>query len=183
MFYAPILFNTLGFKNDASLYSAVITGAINVLSTVVSIYSVDRVEQWMLLLETGIQMFLSHVVIAVVMGMKMKDHPEELSKGYAVLVVVMVCICMVMGPLGWFIPSEIFPLETRSVGQGLSVCVNFLFTFVIGQAVLSLLCLFKFGMFFLGWILIMFTFVFFLLPETKKVPVEEMTEKVCWRGL
>ncbi|KAJ6809420.1 putative sugar transport protein 13 [Iris pallida] len=35
MFYAPVLFNTLGFKSDASLYSAVITGAVNVLSTVV----------------------------------------------------------------------------------------------------------------------------------------------------
>ncbi|MCI24309.1 sugar transport protein 13-like, partial [Trifolium medium] len=34
MFYAPVLFNTLGFKNDASLYSAVITGAVNVLSTI-----------------------------------------------------------------------------------------------------------------------------------------------------
>ncbi|RZB43899.1 Sugar transport protein 13 [Glycine soja] len=156
MFYAPILFNTLGFKNDASLYSAVITGAIN--------------------------MFLSHVVIAVVMGIKMKDHPEELSKGYAVLVVVMVCICMVMGPLGWFIPSEIFPLETRSVGQGLSVCVNFLFTFVIGQAVFSMLCLFRFGIFFFfsGWILIMSTFVLFLFPETKNVPIEEIAERV-WK--
>ncbi|KAL2602159.1 hypothetical protein AAZV13_10G210800 [Glycine max] len=79
----------------------------------------------------------------------------------------------------WLAHPKIFPPETRSVGQALSVCVNFLFTFVIGQAVLSLLCLFKFGMFFLGWILIMFTFVFFLLPETKKVPVEEMTERVC----
>ncbi|NDW60517.1 sugar porter family MFS transporter, partial [Yangia sp. PrR004] len=40
MFYAPVLFNTLGFKSDASLYSAVITGAVNVLSTLVSVYSV-----------------------------------------------------------------------------------------------------------------------------------------------
>lgn len=50
MFYAPVLFNTLGFKTDASLYSAVITGAVNVLSTLVSVYSVDRVGRRMLLL-------------------------------------------------------------------------------------------------------------------------------------
>ncbi|GAU18822.1 hypothetical protein TSUD_228120 [Trifolium subterraneum] len=58
MFYAPVLFNTLGFKNDASLYSAVITGAVNVLSTVVSIYSVDKLGRRMLLLEAGVQIWV-----------------------------------------------------------------------------------------------------------------------------
>lgn len=61
MFYAPVLFNTLGFKSDASLYSAVITGAVNVLATVVSIYSVDKVGRRVLLLEAGVQMFFSQV--------------------------------------------------------------------------------------------------------------------------
>ena len=61
MFYAPVLFNTLGFKSDASLYSAVITGAVNVVATVVSIYSVDKVGRRVLLLEAGVQMFFSQV--------------------------------------------------------------------------------------------------------------------------
>ncbi|KAL5195040.1 Sugar transport protein 13 [Glycine soja] len=174
MFYAPVLFNTLGFKNDASLYSAVITGAVNVVSTVVSIYSVDRLGRKMLLLEAGAQMFLSQLVIAVIIGMKVKDHSEDLSKGFAVLVVVLVCIFVSAfawswGPLSWLIPSEIFPLETRSAGQSIAVCVNLLCTFVIAQAFLSMLCFFKFGifLFFSGCVLIMSTFVLLLLPETK----------------
>ncbi|KAH1190957.1 Sugar transport protein 13 [Glycine max] len=148
MFYAPVLFNTLGFKNDASLYSAVIT---------------------------------------VIIGMKVKDHSEDLSKGFAVLVVVLVCIFVSAfawswGPLSWLIPSEIFPLETRSAGQSIAVCVNLLCTFVIAQAFLSMLCFFKFGifLFFSGCVLIMSTFVLLLLPETKNVPIEEMTERV-WK--
>ncbi|KAH1190959.1 Sugar transport protein 13 [Glycine max] len=187
MFYAPVLFNTLGFKNDASLYSAVITGAVNVVSTVVSIYSVDRLGRKMLLLEAGAQMFLSQLVIAVIIGMKVKDHSEDLSKGFAVLVVVLVCIFVSAfawswGPLSWLIPSEIFPLETRSAGQSIAVCVNLLCTFVIAQAFLSMLCFFKFGifLFFSGCVLIMSTFVLLLLPETKNVPIEEMTERV-WK--
>ncbi|XP_058769657.1 sugar transport protein 13-like isoform X1 [Vicia villosa] len=187
MFYAPVLFNTLGFKNDAALYSAVITGAINVISTIVSIYSVDKLGRRKLLLEAGVQMFLSQMVIAVVLGIKVKDNSEELSKGYATLVVVMVCIFVSAfawswGPLGWLIPSEIFPLETRSAGQSVTVCVNFLFTSVIAQAFLSMLCYFKYGIFFFfsGWILIMSIFVFFLVPETKNVPIEEMTQRV-WK--
>ncbi|CAI9762161.1 unnamed protein product [Fraxinus pennsylvanica] len=187
MFYAPVLFNTLGFGNDASLYSAVITGAVNVLSTLVSIYSVDKLGRRVLLLEAGIQMFLSQVIIAVVLGIKVTDHSENLSKGYAIFVVIMVCtfvsaFAWSWGPLGWLIPSETFPLETRSAGQSITVCVNLLFTFVIAQAFLSMLCHFKYGifLFFSGWVFIMSLFVLFLVPETKNVPIEEMTERV-WK--
>lgn len=57
-----------------------------------------------------------------------------------------------------------------------------LFTFVIGQAFLSMLCKFKYGifLFFSGWVLVMSLFVVFLLPETKNIPIEEMTERV-WK--
>ncbi|KAK9137301.1 hypothetical protein Sjap_007895 [Stephania japonica] len=187
MFYAPVLFDTLGFGNDASLYSAVITGAVNVLSTLVSVYSVDKVGRRVLLLEAGVQMFISQSVIAVVLGFKVKDHTNDLHKGFAILVVVLVCtfvssFAWSWGPLGWLIPSETFPLETRSAGQSITVCVNLLFTFLIAQAFLSMLCHFKFGIFifFSGWVLIMSTFVKFLLPETKNVPIEEMTDQV-WK--
>ncbi|KAK1387782.1 Sugar transport protein 13 [Heracleum sosnowskyi] len=187
MFYAPVLFSTLGFKDDASLYSAVITGAVNVLSTVVSIYVVDKLGRRILLLEAGVQMFLAQIVIAIVLGIKVTDHSENLGTAYAVVVVVMICtfvsaFAWSWGPLGWLIPSETFPLETRSAGQSVTVCVNLLFTFVIAQAFLSMLCHFKFGifLFFSGWVLIMSIFVVFLVPETKKVPIEEMTERV-WK--
>ncbi|KAL6971480.1 Sugar transport protein 13 [Sarracenia purpurea var. burkii] len=188
MFYAPVLFNTLGFKDDASLYSAVITGAVNVISTVVSIYCVDKLGRRFLLLEAGVQMFFSQVVIGIVLGLKLKDsNSSTLPSGYAILVVVMVCtfvsaFAWSWGPLGWLIPSETFPLETRSAGQSITVCVNLLFTFVIAQAFLSMLCHFKFGifLFFASWVLVMSVFVLFLVPETKNVPIEEMTEKV-WK--
>ncbi|CAA7017205.1 unnamed protein product [Microthlaspi erraticum] len=187
MFYAPVLFSTLGFGNDAALYSAVVTGAVNVLSTLVSIYSVDKVGRRVLLLEAGVQMFFSQVVIAIILGIKVKDHSENLEKGIAILVVVMICTYVAAfawswGPLGWLIPSETFPLETRSAGQSVTVCVNLLFTFIIAQAFLSMLCHFKFGIFifFSSWVLVMSVFVMFLLPETKNVPIEEMTERV-WK--
>ncbi|XP_075506778.1 sugar transport protein 13-like [Primulina tabacum] len=187
MFYAPVLFDTLGFGGDASLYSAVITGAVNVVSTVVSIYSVDKLGRRMLLLEAGFQMFLSQVVIAIILGIKVSDHSDDLHHGYAIFVVIMVCtfvsaFAWSWGPLGWLIPSETFPLETRSAGQSVTVCVNLLFTFVIAQAFLSMLCHFKYGifLFFSSWVLVMSVFVFFLVPETKNVPIEEMTERV-WK--
>ncbi|CAN6548016.1 unnamed protein product [Malus baccata var. baccata] len=176
MFYAPVLFQTLGFKSDASLYSAVITGAVNVLSTVVSIYFVDKAGRRILLLEAGVQMFLSQL-----------EHSNNLTPGLAILVVVMVCsfvssFAWSWGPLGWLIPSETFPLEARSAGQSVTVCINMLFTFIIAQAFLSMLCHMKFGifLFFCAWVLVMTIFVVFLIPETKGVPIEEMSERV-WK--
>nr|GMD63386.1 sugar transport protein 13 [Ipomoea batatas] len=187
MFYAPVLFATLGFKSDASLYSAVITGAVNVLSTVVSIYSVDKLGRRLLLLEAGVQMFIANIAIAIILGINVSDHSDNLGHGWGIFVVVMICVFVSAfawswGPLGWLIPSETFPLETRSAGQSVTVCVNLLFTFVMAQAFLSMLCHFKFGifLFFSGWILIMSLFVLFLVPETKNVPIEEMTERV-WK--
>lgn len=187
MFYAPVLFNTLGFKNDASLYSAVITGAVNVLATIVAIYVVDKLGRRFLLLQAGVQMFLSQVVIAIILGFKVTDTSDNLSSGIGILVVVLICTYVAAfawswGPLGWLIPSETFPLETRSAGQSVTVCINLVFTFLIAQAFLSMLCHFKYGIFFFfsGWVFIMSFFVWFLVPETKNIPIEEMTERV-WK--
>lgn len=123
--------------------------------------------------------------MALILGLKFSDE-KQLSKSFSVAVVVIICLFVAAfgwswGPLGWTVPSEIFPLETRSAGQSITVAVNLFFTFAIAQSFLSLLCSFKFGifLFFAGWIFIMTVFVFFFLPETKGVPIEEMV--LIWR--
>ncbi|KAJ6769735.1 SOLUTE CARRIER FAMILY 2 FACILITATED GLUCOSE TRANSPORTER [Salix purpurea] len=70
MFYAPVLFNTIGFGNDASLMAAVITGIVNVLATIVSIYGVDKWGRRFLFLEGGSQMLICQAVIAACIGAK-----------------------------------------------------------------------------------------------------------------
>lgn len=45
------------------------------------------------------------------------------------------------------VPSEIQTLETRSAGFSLSVSMNFLWSFVLGQCFLSMLCAMEFGVF------------------------------------
>jgi MFS family permease len=61
MFYAPVLFKTLGFGDDAALMSAVITGLVNLVCTLVSVYSADRFGRRILFLEGGVQMIISQV--------------------------------------------------------------------------------------------------------------------------
>ncbi|KAJ3682533.1 hypothetical protein LUZ60_015106 [Juncus effusus] len=185
MFYATVLFISLGFTSDAPFYSAVLLGSVNVLSTLVSVYAVDRVGRRLLLLEAGVQMFIALILISVLLGLRANDH--NISLVYAMLVILLLCtfvssFAWSWGPLGWLIPSEAFQLETRSAGQSVTVCVNLIFTFLIAQASLSMLCWLKYGIFafFAGWVVVMTIFVYFFLPETENVPIEEISEKV-WK--
>ena len=61
MFYAPVLFQTMGFESNASLLSAVVTGGVNVVSTLVSIILVDKIGRRKLLLEACVQMLIAQV--------------------------------------------------------------------------------------------------------------------------
>nr|GMC65107.1 sugar transport protein 7 [Ipomoea batatas] len=168
LFYAPVLFQSMGFKGTAALYSSALTGAVLVSSTVVSMAAVDSWGRRVLLISGGIQMIICQVIAAIILGLKFGDD-KVLSKGYSILVVAVICLFVAAfgwswGPLGWTVPSEIFPLETRSAGQT--------------QSFLSLLCALKFGIFllFAGFITIMTIFVYLFLPETKGVPIEEMMQ-------
>ncbi|KAG7960184.1 hypothetical protein I3843_10G110600 [Carya illinoinensis] len=183
MFYAPVLFNTIGFGSDTSLMSGVFTGGVNVAATLVSIYGVDKWGRRFLFLEGGIQMLICQAIVTAAIGAKfgVDGDPGELPKWYGIVVVLFICIYVAgfawyWGPLGILVPSEIFPLEIRSAAQSVNVSVNMILTFVIAQSFLSMLCHKKFGLFlfFAFFVLVMTIFVYFFLPETKGIPIEEM---------
>lgn len=180
LFYALVLFQSMGFGGNASFYASALTGAVLALSTLISIALVDRLGRRALLISGGIQMIVCQVIVVSILGLKFGAN-THLSKAESVVVVTVFCLFVLAfgwswGPLGWTVPSEIFPLETRSAGQSITVAVNLFFTFVIAQSFLSLLCALKYGifLFFAGWITVMTVFVYFLLPETKGIPIEEM---------
>ena len=184
MFYAPVLFDTIGFGSDASLMSAVITGSVNVVATCVAMYGVDKWGRRKLFLEGGIQMLICQIVVATCIGVKfgVDGKAENLPKWYAMVVVIFICTYVAgfawsWGPLGWLVPSEIFPLEIRSAAQSVNVSVNMIFTFIVAQIFLTMLCHLKFGLFifFAIFVCAMSVFVYYFLPETMGIPIEEMS--------
>lgn len=117
----------------------------------------------------------------------LSGNPGPLPKWYAGGLVGCICVYVAAfawswGPLGWLVPSEIFPLEIRSAAQSINVAVNMIFTFFVAQIFTWMLCHLKFGLFlfFALWVVIMTIFIFKLLPETKGVPIEEM--QMVWRN-
>ncbi|XP_054822879.1 sugar transport protein 10-like [Prosopis cineraria] len=188
MFYAPVLFKTIGFGSEASLMSAVITGLVNVVATLVSIFSVDKFGRRILFLEGGVQMLICQVLVGVMIAVKFGINGEgSLSKGDANFILFLICAYVAAfawswGPLGWLVPSEICALEVRSAGQAINVAVNMLFTFAVAQVFLTMLCHLKFGLFFFFacFVVVMTIFIALLLPETKNVPIEEMSN--VWKS-
>ncbi|KAG1368207.1 sugar carrier protein C-like [Cocos nucifera] len=188
MFYAPVLFKTIGFGGNASLMSAVIIGLVNVFATIVSIFTVDKLGRQKLFLQGGSQMLACQIIVGTLIAIKFGTSGEaNPSRTYAAFVVFFICVYVAgfawsWGPLASLVPSEIFPLEIRSAGQSINVSVNMFFTFIIAQAFLTMLCHMKFGLFYFfgAWVLIMTTFVAVFFPETKNVPIEEMI--LVWKA-
>ncbi|CAN1317016.1 Hexose carrier protein HEX6 [Linum perenne] len=99
----------------------VITGAIGILTTFLSMLIVDKIGRRKLFFIGGIQMFISQILVGGIMAAELGDH-GGIGKKYAVVVIVLIInyvagFGLSWGPLGWLVPSEIFPMEIRSAGQ------------------------------------------------------------------
>ncbi|KAK4280925.1 hypothetical protein QN277_012477 [Acacia crassicarpa] len=180
LFYAPVIFQSLGFGSGASLYSSVITSVALVLATLISMALVDKFGRRALFLEASAEMLICLVAVAIVLALEFGGG-KQLSRGISIFLVIVIFLFVLAygrswGPLGWLVPSELFPLEIRSSAQSLVVCVNMIFTALVAQLFLTSLCHLRFGIFllFAAFILVMAMFIFFFLPETKQVPIEEI---------
>ncbi|CAN6477979.1 unnamed protein product [Victoria cruziana] len=179
-FYAPLLFRTIGLRESASLMSAVVTGGVGLVTTFLSMLIVDKFGRRTLFIVGGILMLFPQVAVGAIMAEKLGDH-GVLSKADSCFVLVLIGVYVSgfgisWGPLGWLVPSEIYPLEIRSAGQSITVAVSFIFTFLIAQTFLAMLCHMKSGIFFFFavWVVVMTGFIYLFLPETKGIPIEQM---------
>ena len=179
-FYAPVLLRTIGMGESASLLSVVVTASVGMASTFASMFAVDKLGRRTLFLVGGAQMLVTQLLIGGIMATQLGDQ-GQVSKTCALVLIFLIAVYVAgfacsWGPLGWLVPSEIFPLEVRSAGQSIAVAVNFLLTIFVAQAFLAMLCNMKAGIFFFfaAWLVVMTAFIFLLLPETKGLPIEQI---------
>ncbi|KAJ3572991.1 hypothetical protein NPX13_g4861 [Xylaria arbuscula] len=88
----------------------------------------------------------------------------------------------------WVLNSEMFDVNTRSLGQASAAASNWLYNFLISRFTPQLFEALGYGVyfFFASLMVLSIFFVFFLVPETKGVPLEAMDRlfetKPVWRA-
>jgi len=179
IYYAPTIFKFAGVgSNKAALLATTWVGIINVLMTFVAIYLLDKVGRKPLLLFGLGGMAISLIVLGI-------GFDQTVSKG---LVGIMALICLFvyiasfaysLGPIGWLLNSEIYPLHIRGKAMGVATCANWVSNFIVTATFLNLINIFgKAGTFWLyGAIGILgIFFIWRFVPETKGKSLEEIED-------
>jgi sugar porter (SP) family MFS transporter len=185
-FYAPVLLRTVGMGESLALLSTVIVVAIYTVSTIVFMFFIDRFGRRTLLIAGSLQMLASELLIGAVMAARLGDEGGLGGRGWAAALFVLIGVYVAgyswsWGPMTWLVPAEVFPLEVRSAGQSVTVASGFVFTIFVAQGFLAMLCRMRAWLFFFfaGWIVVMTGFVYWFLPETKGMPIEQVGK--VWR--
>ena len=106
----------------------IMSGVLNVTQLVgvaSSLVTMDKFGRRPLLLWGSAAMFVSHFIIAVLVGRFSKDWSAHRAEGWtsvAFLLFYMLAFGASWGPVPWAMPSEIFPSSLRAKGVALSTC-------------------------------------------------------------
>ena len=120
VYYSPKIFLKAGFEgNEAAIWASVSVGIINVLFTVLSIYLVDKIGRRKLYF-----IGLSGIIISLIcMGLFIIPPDVHASNYKWFLVISMLSyvgfFTLSIGPLGWLLISEVFPLKVRGLGSSI----------------------------------------------------------------
>lgn len=76
----------------------------------------------------------------------------------------------------WIFTSEVLPTRTRTMGMAIGTAVQWLSQFIVVYSLPHMIRGIKYGTFFFyaACTVVAFFFAFFLIPETKGVPIEDM---------
>jgi sugar porter (SP) family MFS transporter len=170
--YAQEIFAAAGYQVSDILFNIVVTGAVNVVFTLVALSTIDRYGRRFLLL-TGIS---GLVVIYAVLGLFYRMHLQ--GKPLLVLVLAAIaCYAMSLAPATWVVIAEIFPNRIRSSAMSIAVtalwtaCFLLTYTFPLLNAALGAAGTFwTYAAICLAGLL----FLYLRLPETQGKSLEEL---------
>ena len=182
LYFGSEIFEKIGGENiDAALLQQVIVGAVNLLFTIIAIWTVDKLgrKPLMIIGSTGMGISL------FAMGFAGCYQATGLWLLFFVLGYI-ACFALSVGPVTWVILSEIFPTKIRGRAMGIATVCLWLANTVVSQTFPMmdenefLVEKFNHGFpfFIYGLICVgLFAFMIWEVPETKGKTLEEI-EKV-----
>ena len=176
MYYAPRIFEHVGFTVNAQMWGTVIVGVTNVLATFIAIAFVDRVGRKPILYAGFLVMAAGLGAVGTMLNLGTLTHGEQIFT-VSMLLLFIVGFAMSAGPLVWAICSEIQPLKGRDFGIGVSTLTNWVANAIVGLTFLSLLnglggaqTFWLYG----GLNIVFLLLIIWFVPETKGVSLEQI---------
>ena len=178
IYYAPTIFKSAGFDSHiTAIYATTGIGVVNFLMTIVALYFTDKLGRKPLLYFglTGVMLSL----FALGASYSFADVLGDTQKWVAVgsLITYIICFAMSLGPVGWILVSEVFPLKIRGISMSICTVSNFAFNFFVVASFPVLLHKFGGALTFWGFgvvSILCIIFVYFFVPETKGISLEKI---------
>jgi SP family galactose:H+ symporter-like MFS transporter len=176
MYYAPRIFQHVGFGTHAQMWGTVIVGVTNVLATFIAIAFVDRIGRKPILYAGFVVMAAGLGAVGTMMHLGIHGQSQQIFT-VVMLLVFIVGFAMSAGPLVWALCSEIQPLKGRDFGIGASTLTNWTANALVGMSFLTLLN--GIGTAQTFWLygalnIVFLLFTIWLVPETKGVSLEQI---------
>lgn len=178
IYFAPTLFELHGFtQSTSSMLATIFSGIVLVLFTIVGQILLDRWGRRPLLLLGLVGMTLSMAAIAFSFDIRCECQAYMQATVLLGVMCYLASFAFSLGPIGWLMSSEVFPLRIRGLATSFSAAIiwggNILVT---GSFMFLLKHLLPMGTFllysalsFLGLI-----FVYYMVPETMGVSLEHI---------
>ncbi|KAF2430690.1 sugar transporter family protein [Tothia fuscella] len=178
-YFGTVFFTQLGSIKNPFLISLVTT-LVNVLSTPISFWTIERFGRRPLLIYGALGMLICQFLVAIIGTAVGVDNHAATSAMIAFICISVAFFASTWGPTAWVVIGETFPLPIRSRGVGLSTASNWLWNCIL--AVISPYFVGeKYGnlgpkVFFIwgGLCTCACVYAYFLVPETKGLTLEQV---------
>ncbi|UQC86654.1 quinate permease [Colletotrichum lupini] len=180
LYYAPQIFSQLGLsQTTTSLLATGVVGVVMFIATIPAVLWIDRVGRKPVLSIGAIGMGTCHLIIAVILAKNIDRFDQQPAAGWAAVCMVWLFVVHFgysWGPCAWIIIAEVWPLSTRPYGVSLGASSNWMNNFIVGQVTPDMLTSINYGTYILFGLLTYLgaAFIWFIVPETKRLSLEEM---------
>ena len=179
LYYAPRIFGDMGMTDP--MVNTVVMGVVNILFTLVAIFTVEKWGRRLLLITGSIGMAVGAFGVALTFG--------NASMSMVCMVSIMVysaSFMMSWGPICWVLIAEIFPNTIRGKAVAIAVAFQWIFNWIVSSTFVPMFNMktagdpdfghwFTYGLYGVICVVAAF-FVWKLVPETKGKTLEDMTK-------